>query len=261
MVSWLHEHVSPVDPDDMAFLVLNASRLGDLKTLKRVLKRANHGSYLLKGLLNSAACGGQIKVLEWAIDRFGVQLGQSEMLIAVSYGQLKLVQWLFRNHVGCVHSAAIARAAKYKHFATLKWALNKLITFLTDLEAEVVDHLAGYGQLDITQRLYDLHLRESTTAAMDNAARNGHLEVAKWLHDHWTVGCTTAAMDGAAEQGHLDVVQWLHSNRSEGCTTNAMDMAALNGHLEVLQWLNSNRLEDVLLKQWMVRREKDTWLL
>lgn len=111
------------------------------------------------------------------------------------------------------------------------------------LKSDVMNEIAGSGQLADVQWLYYHHDQQCPTKAMDNAAAKGRLDIVRWLHLNRSEGCTTGAMDQAAHNRHLEVVQWLNEYRQEGCTTRAMDLAASNGHLEIVKWLHEHRTE------------------
>lgn len=243
MVKWLHEHVAPLNVNDTSAIVLIGAEIGDVKLLEWVLALEKKRTWRVNNVLSMATRNGQVEVLEWAVDHFGVTLNEFQMNTAISSGQLETAQWLFSKGIKSVVPWEISDAILHKHFATAKWAIANLTFEVTELHDYCVSRLAQHGQLDIIQQLDDLGFKTCTPAAMDCAASKAHLDVVKWLHTHRTVGSTTAAMDGAAENGYLNVVKWLDSNTTSGCTTGAMDKAASNGHLEVVQWLHMNRSE------------------
>lgn len=242
IVKWLHQHDAPVDPDNVKSLVRIAAIKGDLEMMEWVLEREERRNWRMEMILNEAANKGHTNVLQWAVERLGATLSQTQMDIAISNGRLDTARWLLSQGIQILRPNTISGATRNKHFTTLRWAIENLTMFMKELEPGVDAMLAELGQLGIIQLLHEFGVIFTTTV-MNSAARGGQLDVVKWVHSHWNVGCTTAAMDGAAENNHLDVVKWLNTNRSEGCTTEAIDQAATNGHLEVVIWFHENRTE------------------
>lgn len=171
-----------------------------------------------------AVTRGFMHVLEWLNDCYPDRTswgrkqsgrlwsGVCLMDLAVSYGQLPVLEWL---HTNCSDECT----------------------------EQAMDKAAMTGRLDIVQWLRGNRSEGCTTKAMRYAALHSHIDILVWLHEHRDEGCTKEAMDVAAACGHIEVVEWLHANRDEGCTKEAMNLAAANGHLSVARFLHENHRE------------------
>uniref|UniRef100_A0AAV1TI90 Ankyrin repeat-containing domain n=1 Tax=Peronospora matthiolae TaxID=2874970 RepID=A0AAV1TI90_9STRA len=225
-------------------------------------------------VIKQAAASGNLKVVKWLYESFGVALDDAAKIAALNC-EWKVIRWILGHGKRADLNAALrcddiyVSAAKSGNIDTLELLSDH--GFPGD-PMVILDNAISGGHLHIVKWLHEkkgasnvgngyieaarnghleilkyLHEKQfdvcSSVSAIDTAAAAGCLEVVQWLHSNTPTKCTNQAMDGAASEGHLHIVQWLHRNRTEGCSRLAMHFAAENGYLHVVKWLHANRSE------------------
>ena len=185
------------DEDDFGvsrILCLAACRQGLTEELKTLLDRCPSA---IKGeeLVNYAAVGGSIEIIEW-LRRRGVPLDSCNMACAEAArgGHLDCLRWL--REQGCpLNQWSCEGAACGGHLDCIRWLRDQ-----------------GCPWSDLT---------------VAEAALGGHLEFIKWARAE---GCEwdQFACAEAARGGHLDCLRWL---REQGCPWDPNDICRLGRSL------------------------------
>ncbi|EFA82927.1 hypothetical protein PPL_03705 [Heterostelium album PN500] len=189
-------------------------------------------------------------------------------------GNLEAVSYIFRN-LKHLHSQVklvpkdldlsnlYIKSAFYGRLEIIKldiiqWLLDNDKDQLI-ISYDIIDHIAGYGHLDIVEFLWSkaaVDKLKISDIAMTSAAVSGNLELLQWLFKNNNNPKIKLGniIDQAAKKGHLNIIQWIHEQQvflvekykiipSRLASTMALDWATAGNHMEVAQWLKENRTE------------------
>eukprot|EP00752_Nemacystus_decipiens_P013275 g11762.t2 len=183
-----------------------AAEKGHLACLQLMVEAGYHWKV---EVLESAAFGGHLHVLDWALKNKCPIKNEAVGLHAVRGGNQLVIDW-----------------ARAKGFRMHIWAFAEA---------------AKLGNLAIMEDLYATGCPFSASSCM-GAAEHGHLHALKWLRER---GCPwdQFVCSCAAGRGHLDILQYAREN---GCpwTSAVIVNASSNKHDKVIAWARANGCEE-----------------
>ena len=160
---------------------------------------------------------------------------------AASEGNLKLIIWMKEKYGMPKENLICYCAAKKGHFHILKWAKENDCPFDMDspFYCSTFEAAIEFGDLNILKWLKTNNCRMTPPYARCSvAARNGRFEILKWLVEN---GCTLGecVFEDAVSFGNLEILKWLKENQ---CPWDELSppKAALYGDFEILKWLKDN---------------------
>jgi hypothetical protein len=202
------------------------------------------------GVLKFAIAGCHCETARWIIERYDMTGGSQDVYFPARHGELSFLKFLASRGIGELNIKALLVAAANGHLEVVKWLhCDRGIKLTVDAMREAAQN----GHLDVVQWIFETSSGFCDSSVFVCAAEFGHLDVLQWLQTRWTGGCGTAAIDWAAANGHLDVVTWLHESRVDGCSQRALDDAAVNGFLDVVKWLDATEQKAAQPSLWMER--------
>jgi len=174
----------------------------------------DNGQPCTRKALDGATKNGHLDILAF-LDGIGVRPSFSVLALAIEYGQLHLLEWLYANEALLDEDIEV-----YERKDMLKNAINRA---------------AEHGHHDVLIYLHKLKV-EFTVNAMERAAANGHIHIVTFLHAIAMVPFTKEAMKMAVIHGHLDVVAYFHAN-GQPFTENDVELALRNGHDHIVGFM------------------------
>ena len=224
-----------------------AARGGDVETLKYVFARYKRKNKKPVGVVEGAAAGGHVRILQWAAARLGLNVGSIACQYAAENGHIDVLEWLWRRttpsdsrHARLVTAEAAGRAGQ---LAVLSWIHAQ--PWACNLIVYAAAGAAGAGRLDtlewmLTQK--DM-LADGWSGGSDfvahSAAAGGHLGCLEWaVARGFRVHAGTAA--AAAARGDVAMLEclWGHACPMD---TQVYLRAACSGHAHVIEWAKRHK--------------------
>jgi hypothetical protein len=174
----LHEACDQNPPCNTVDTLCALAERGSVQALESIWADHKHIFVYGDNLLVSAARGGRIPNIEWALSR-GFRLTNSVFSSAVGRGHLEALQWL--REKGCPHDedSSYNTAASRGHVHVLQWICDISFHYSDCIKASVA------------------------------AARGGHVNVLEWIREQSPYFIIQEAWDEAATAGHFGVMQWM----------------------------------------------------
>jgi len=179
------------------------------------------------------------KRLEWLTDRAGLVLPNGTYAIIARYGNVGLVDWLWRRS-GCpqLEPCLWTEAARSGSLAMLQWLRDRGCVW-TNQSCVVA---AKRDRLDVLQWMHAHGYDLSGRALSESAGASGRIDVIEWARDNTKRSVSGfRTMLNAAKRGHLDIVKWLHTRHGIGPTSRVADAAAHCANMTLIRWLVSER--------------------
>ncbi|ETL26625.1 hypothetical protein L916_19721 [Phytophthora nicotianae] len=244
-----------------------AAERRDLDAVKWLVESFLPQEFLTK-VVNGAAAGGHVKILQWLFDKCydracwgGIEMCRAlinEHFEAVEWlkrnapprrecmneimqaagkaGNVDIIWWLYEEH-GVDAEDALWSAQMESKYDTARWIFENC-----EMEYPTIDwqDAARCGDLEFLKFAYSLENGCPNKDAMHAAAASGRLDVLEWLYSEVGLPLRSEAARYAARNGHLQVVKWFKDNDCPGWEIGIMNAAATGGHLKILKWLREN---------------------
>ena len=221
--------------DALKVLTHKAACMGNVKVLQWALD--DHSFAVIeRGFIGASECG-HVNVLEWAQKKRMNWFSRELCEIAAINGQVGVLDWIHRHHpVEC----SLNVAAEGGHVPILQWMKENGLIDL-DTIGDEFDYMwweaASISHMHLLEWLLDNGLRGSTFAAC-GAAFGGQIDVLLWAREHG-MAWDTDTCASAARGGRLDTLRWLHENGCPWDENNIRD-AEISGHWDIAQWARDN---------------------
>ncbi|EFA78225.1 hypothetical protein PPL_08876 [Heterostelium album PN500] len=159
---------------------------------------------------------------------------------AAAIGRIDILEWLTVNRPqDRVGNRMYQDAAEAGHIHVLDYLrANQDRSNDTYNIYSLYDSAIQNDNLSVFQWLF-VNGYKSSFNIMNHVAGRGNLKILKWLHENTKESPTTDAIDTASVNGKLDIIIWLFENRTEGCTNRAIT----DGSYYTRHWLVQNRPE------------------
>lgn len=185
---WLREQVTHV---------LKWPSWDDLRLIISAFPLVRQGCPWSEDTCRAAAEGGQLHVLQWAIDN-GCPVDSSTAVGAAVRGHLDVLQWAISN--GCPWDEGTCEAAASGgHLNVLQWAHRQVCVAQASFMVLVPAPAKALG------RFQGCPWDEETCR---EAAEAGHLDCLKWARANGCPWDKSVCIECAFQNGHLHVCQW-----------------------------------------------------
>ena len=233
ILQWLHQNGGSLDDqDDKRILPILAAGRGDLPMTQWLCRQGadiNRLDSIGTSALGEAISFGHLRLSQWLVGQGAKVIpdidGSGAMILAAESGQNTIFRWLIRS------KRLDDRQANNLLLRVLHSGHRPLAVWLC---LEVCNSISGTDNKNCN--------------ALMLAAKRGFLWLTQWL-SKWTVDINQTSLSGftalmlAAANGHLPVVQWLYLEKNADLyqktddNVDALHLAVTRGQTETVRWL------------------------
>lgn len=211
---------------DLNQQLIQASKDGDLETVKKFIKKGAdvHANYELA--LRWAAENGHLDVVKYLIEEHGADIQACEdeedcedvFNSAVRGKHIEIVKYLVKKHKDAIRKFvvnAILNAVEIEEFDIVKYLITEGGADVSDYGEDVLYDAAKKGKIDIVKCLVEEHgvnINETTDGdryPIEIAIKNNHVEVVKYLASKSSIQDQFEICYYAGRHGYREIINHL----------------------------------------------------
>jgi hypothetical protein len=256
-------------------VLIEASKKGDLATLKKYEKFNNNDLYSYKTAIYYASENGNLEVMNWWVNRLGKSLkshcDEKTMNYASANGHVKVLDILKSNGVSSFSIDAVILAGLNGHVNVLQWwedspfniEYNERVAIAASLNGHVnvlqwlfqrYPHIFKNSVLDIINSLQNTDIIDWWNKTVSNSKKIDKfqitdekisIEMLQWCVDNGVeLQYDERSLDYPCKTGDVDTLQWWKDSGLEmKYDKKAIALACEYGRVNVLQWWKDSGLE------------------